>query len=251
IPYLARHFRVVTFDGRGNGRSDRPRDPAAYAATEFVADALAVLDASATESAVVAGLSMGGAYALMLAGDHPDRVLGAVFFGASLPLAPPRPGQVEVAFDTDFSRDDDWWSYNAFSWRRDWPAFVEFFFGQVFSETHSTKHIEDALDWALATDAETMVIAEAAPYIETVEEGVRLTGRDATMALAARVRCPSLVFHGTDDRITRVEVGRVLADALGSRFVAMEGTGHAACCREPVLVNLEMRDFVQRIAGRP
>ena len=42
IPYLARHFRVVTFDGRGNGRSDRPTEIAAYADTEFVADAIAV-----------------------------------------------------------------------------------------------------------------------------------------------------------------------------------------------------------------
>src|SRR5919198_4952359 len=40
IPYLARHHRVVTFDGRGNGRSDRPQDPAAYAPNEFGADAL-------------------------------------------------------------------------------------------------------------------------------------------------------------------------------------------------------------------
>src|SRR5215207_11014 len=92
IPYLARHFRVVTFDGRGNGRSDRPREPAAYAATEFVADSLAVLDATGTDRAVVAGLSMGGAYVLMLAGDHPERVLGGVYLGASLPLAPRRPG---------------------------------------------------------------------------------------------------------------------------------------------------------------
>jgi pimeloyl-ACP methyl ester carboxylesterase len=30
IAYLARHFRVVTFDPRGNGKSDRPRDPACY-----------------------------------------------------------------------------------------------------------------------------------------------------------------------------------------------------------------------------
>ena len=44
IPYLARHCRVVTYDGRGNGRSDRPEAPEAYAETEFAADALAVLD---------------------------------------------------------------------------------------------------------------------------------------------------------------------------------------------------------------
>ena len=42
IPYLARHYRVVTFDGRGNGRSDRPPGPEAYTAAEYAADAMAV-----------------------------------------------------------------------------------------------------------------------------------------------------------------------------------------------------------------
>lgn len=49
VPYLARSNRVITFDGRGNGRSDRPLDPAAYGNAEFVADALAVLDATETQ----------------------------------------------------------------------------------------------------------------------------------------------------------------------------------------------------------
>ena len=47
IPYLARHCRVLTFDGRGNGRSDRPAT--GYGEAEFAADALAVMDATATE----------------------------------------------------------------------------------------------------------------------------------------------------------------------------------------------------------
>src|ERR687884_1300757 len=51
IPYLARHARVIAFDGRGNGRSDRPEEPEAYAETEFAADALAVLDATETARA--------------------------------------------------------------------------------------------------------------------------------------------------------------------------------------------------------
>jgi pimeloyl-ACP methyl ester carboxylesterase len=59
VPYLARHFRVVTFDGRGCGRSDRPTEPSAYSYLEFAADALAVLDSTGTERAVLAGLSMG------------------------------------------------------------------------------------------------------------------------------------------------------------------------------------------------
>src|SRR5207302_7834458 len=59
IAYLARHFRVVTFDPRGNGKSDRPRDWALYAESEFAADALAVMDATGTERAVIASFSRG------------------------------------------------------------------------------------------------------------------------------------------------------------------------------------------------
>src|SRR6266536_4740279 len=53
IPYLARHCRVVTFDGRGNGRSDRRQEASAYDEREFAADALAVLDATETQRAVI------------------------------------------------------------------------------------------------------------------------------------------------------------------------------------------------------
>ena len=72
IPYLARHCRVLTFDGRGNGRSDRP--PAGYEESEFAADALAVMDATATERAVIVSLSVGAQRGLILSAEHPDRV---------------------------------------------------------------------------------------------------------------------------------------------------------------------------------
>src|SRR5947207_12877875 len=57
IAYLARHFRVVTFDPRGNGRSDRPQDRALYAEREFAADAVAVMDASGADQAGIASIS--------------------------------------------------------------------------------------------------------------------------------------------------------------------------------------------------
>jgi pimeloyl-ACP methyl ester carboxylesterase len=77
IPYLARHCRVLTFDGRGNGRSDRPTEPEAYAEPEFAADAIAVMDATGTDRAVIVGFSMGAHRGLLLAANHPERVEAA------------------------------------------------------------------------------------------------------------------------------------------------------------------------------
>ena len=59
IHYFARHFRVLTMDGLGNGRSDRCRDPRRYGPTEFARDCLAVMDATGTERAVMVSLSRG------------------------------------------------------------------------------------------------------------------------------------------------------------------------------------------------
>ena len=64
VPYLSEHFRVITYDARGNGRSDRPTTADEYADEEIVADAVAVLDAAGVERAVFAGTSMGGLYGL-------------------------------------------------------------------------------------------------------------------------------------------------------------------------------------------
>lgn len=247
IPYLARHFRVVTFDGRGNGRSDRPTDTAAYAASEFVADALAVLDATETDRAVCVGLSMGACYVLRMAADHPDRVLGAVFVGAAVGLAPPYPDREDVPFDEDVGRDEGWARYNAYSWRRDWPGFATFFMSQVFSEAHSTKPIDDTVAWTLETDPETMVTAETATYFGHEVDGVLVTGRDAILEFAARVRCPALVIHGTDDQIIPFEAGRTLAEILDAPLVAVQGGGHSTVGRDPVLANLAIRDFVRSL----
>src|ERR687897_748453 len=105
IPYLARHCRVLTFDGRGNGRSDRPES--GYEEREFAADALAVMDATGTERAVLVSLSQGAQRALLLAADSPERVESAVFICPSVPLGQPPQGRT-YPWGEELDTDEGW-----------------------------------------------------------------------------------------------------------------------------------------------
>src|SRR5207248_4942646 len=156
--YLARHYRVVTFDGRGNGRSGRPAGPEAYTADEYAADALAVLDATDTERAVVVSLSRGGAYSLQLAASWPERVTGQVFICPGTPLSPYTPERMEwiLQFEEELDSDEGWAKDNLHYWARDYRGFLENFFAEMFPEPHSTKQIEDSVGWGLDTSPETL-----------------------------------------------------------------------------------------------
>lgn len=234
IPYLARHFRVLTVEGRGNGRSDRPTDPAAYSDDEFVSDALAVLDATSTDRAVVAGVSMGGHWTALMAGLHPDRVMGAVLLGAVTTLTPGHPGRDPSRWGEELESDEGWAKYNMHYWRHDYSDFVEFFFSQVFSEAHSTKQHKDCSRWAHETDAETLIATERAEQVVGVAE------RD----VVSSIRCPVLVIHGTDDHVRPHAGGEALATATGGTLLSIEGGGHCPQARDPVMVNLAIRRFV-------
>jgi pimeloyl-ACP methyl ester carboxylesterase/predicted glycosyltransferase len=237
IPYLARHCRVVTFDGRGNGRSDRPQDPAAYDEREFAADAIAVLDATSSDRAVIVGFSLGSQRGLILAGEHPERIEGAVFIGPNFSgggdILPER--AVFADFDAEHDMCEGWAKYNRQHWLRDYRDFVEFFMSKMFTEPHSTKPIDDTIGWALETDGETLV---------ATQDGPGLTPEEAR-TLASRVQCPVLVIHGTRDAISSVTRGAAMAEQTGGHFVALEGSGHAPHVRDPVKVNLLVRDFVK------
>src|SRR4029079_18649747 len=82
IPVLAQRFRVISFDNRGSGRSEKPRGP--YTVAQLADDAASVLDVAGEQSAHVYGLSMGGMIAQQLALARPERVRSLVL-GASTP----------------------------------------------------------------------------------------------------------------------------------------------------------------------
>jgi pimeloyl-ACP methyl ester carboxylesterase len=241
VPDLARRHRVVTFDGRGNGLSDRPAGPEAYRTAEFTADALAVMDATGTERAVLVALSMGATWALELGALHPERVAGIVFIGPALPLALLSSNRLRHSFTERLDTTDGWAKFNQHYWREHYPEFIDFFMRNIFTEPHSTKPIEDAVGWGLETDPETLIATQLGPRAP----GEPYTDPERAEELVRRLRCPVLVIHGDEDAIRPLASGARLAElAPRGELVTIEGGGHAPHVRDPVKVNLLLREFI-------
>ncbi|HUD79590.1 MAG TPA: alpha/beta fold hydrolase [Streptosporangiaceae bacterium] len=232
VPHLARHFQVITVEGRGNGRADRPVSADAYRDREYVDDAIAVLDATGVDRAVVVGLSVGGRHALQLAAWYPERAAGVVAIGAALPWPMP-PG-----FDEPADTYEGWGKANRHYWLADYRGWVEFFMSQVFTEPHSTKPHEDGVAWGLDTTAQTLLL--------TVPAVGEPTAADAE-AICRQVRCPVLIVHGDQDGIVPYDTGVALARWTGGQMVTIHGGGHAPTLRDPIQVNLLIRDFAESL----
>jgi pimeloyl-ACP methyl ester carboxylesterase/predicted glycosyltransferase len=245
VPDLARRHRVVTFDGRGNGRSDRPAEPEAYRAAEFAADALAVMDATGTERAVLVALSLGASWALELGALHPERVAGIVFTAPALPLGPMAQGRIH-SFTERLDTMEGWAKFNQHYWREHYREFLEFFFSQMFTEPHSTKPIEDTIGWGLETDPETLI----ATRLGATARGEPHADPERATELATRLRCPVLVVHGDEDAIRPHANGAKLAQLTGGELATIEGGGHGPHVRDPVRLNLLLRQFVESVAPR-
>ena len=242
IPYLSRYFRVVVFDPRGNGKSDRPDTAEAYSYWEVMKDGRAVLEATGAETALLGGLCDGGGYALMLAATDPAVALGVAAISPSVPrLTPGHPNYRLYPSTEPLDTDEGWAKWNVHYWRRDFRGFLEFFFSQQLPELHSTKQIEDCVRWGLDGGVQSLVLAdeEAPPPFASEEEA-----RD----LVARVRCPVLVIHGELDNCQTRERALAVAELTGGTFVGLEGAGHIPTARHPVKVNGLLREFGETVA---
>lgn len=212
VPWLAQHFRVVVMDLRGNGRSDRPDRQEDYSFDHYYADFVAVLDALEVDRTAVVGISATAMTAIRLAAEQPERVSHLVTAGGWISMKFEDP-QVLAASRQALDK-----------MRNDWAAHLDGFFGNVFSEPHSTKPYEDAVVRnGGATDGPTTAMGR----IGWLGTDMRETARS--------VRCPTLVIHGDGDRIVPPEQAQALvANIPGARLLSIQGGGHLMPVRDPV-----------------
>ena len=216
VAMLAPLATVITYDPRGAGASDRPRQ--GYDFPRHAADALAVLDANDIGRASLVTVSRSVNVAALLATDDPDRVerLAA--------LAP----YVEFEIDPSWPDPDE-----LDAWRSDWPGFVEPFMRQVFTEPDSADVIAEV----------TAIGLEATPGVIVTQEYELDWQRPA--GLLSSVSCPTLVIHGESDATTPVSLVRRIVGAIpDARLELIAGGGHRPDIRTPELVNPLLKAFL-------
>jgi pimeloyl-ACP methyl ester carboxylesterase/predicted glycosyltransferase len=241
LPYFSERFRCIAYDARGNGKSDRPMEAAAYSLDNLLADALAVMDATDAGEAILVGLSQGGMHASVLAAYHPERVKAAILVGTVASIGPGYPYLSPRHFRAEHDRFEGWDKYNRAYWLTEYPDFAEHFIRNICSEPHSTKQIEDGIGWAGETTGPLLV--------KTVEARTIPPDLDVGEAMYRKIRCPLLLIHGDNDQIQPHGRAEAVAEITGAELVTIRGGGHNPLGRHPAKCNTLIVDFLDRKLG--
>lgn len=216
IPTLASELRVIAYDHRGNGLSDEPAGPCTM--TTFVDDAVALLDDLGIAGAHVYGQSFGGMVALELGLTHPDRV-------RSLVLACTHAGHSHAV------RVDGRAMPKGEPWRS--------LYAPGFPDAHP-EHVAEDLRVGSASPAHPNGQRRQWEAVESWDAFDRLSS----------VEAPTLVLHGTEDRLIAPENARLLAEAIpGAELAWLEGAGHLYHSERAAEADAAVLSFVRRQTG--
>jgi pimeloyl-ACP methyl ester carboxylesterase len=214
---LRDRYRLILVDPRGQGGSDKPRDPAAYSARNRVGDVLAVLDAEGADRAHSWGYSLGGWVGFALGVFAADRVAALVVGGAHPFAGNPRP------IAGDFFLD---------GMREGMAPFV------------AAREAEDPAYFVSAGERAQWLAGDVAAL--RAARLSNLTAPDLEPEAVAAIPVPTLIYAGSDDT---PEPKRRAADLLpNGAFVAIEGLDHAQAFNRADLVLPHVLAF---LAGAP
>jgi 3-oxoadipate enol-lactonase len=226
LPEISRRYRAIVFDNRGVGRSDVPRGP--YRIAGMARDAMAVMDAAGVKVAHVMGASMGGMIAQELALRHPDRVksllLGCTSCGG-FRARPPNLRRVPIF--------RNWRGMNNEQRAR---AVVP----MLYAKGTPREVIEEDIQVRLIhypTLRGTLYQAMAIPFWSSYRR-------------LPRLKPPTLVMHGEQDRVLPPMNGKRLAERIpGARLKMIANAGHMMSSDQPEQTMREILSFLEEMSG--
>jgi class 3 adenylate cyclase/alpha-beta hydrolase superfamily lysophospholipase len=216
---LASFTRLVCFDKRGTGLSDRNVSFGSLA--ERMDDIRAVMDAAGMESAALFGVSEGGPLAMLFAGTYPERVTKLVLYG-TYAGPDPRPGweMTDAAVD----------------------QFVGFLREAWGTGTGLRMIMQDAPDDALP------LLAKYERNSATPKQVAEIMRANITIdvrSIISSINVPTLVLHNTGDPLVNVSRGRYVAETIPSaRLVEIDAAFHASWYGFPPEVGYAVREFL-------
>lgn len=222
VPVLAQRFRVLTYDHAGVGRSD---GMASFTTAAMAREAISVLDAAGVEKAHVYGTSLGGLVAQQIATRNPGRVrslvLGATHPGGRRAQPPERDVLSFLRRRTALPAREAAW------------ACVPYNYG-----LRCRRHRLDRIVQDIARRLE-LPYAKAAYRAQLFAAATH----DSLLALQ-RIAVPTLVVHGSEDRVIPPKNSELLAAAIpGAELRVLDETGHIYMTEEPS-VDETIADFM-------
>jgi class 3 adenylate cyclase len=222
---LSSFSRLILFDKRGTGLSDRVAIDQLPSLEQRMDDVRAVMDAAGSERAAILGVSEGGGMSLLFAATYPERTVALVTYGI---------------FATRVPAPDYPWAPSPQD-RERWLTRLEDEWGGVV----------DLSDLAPSMDGDPRFAAwwsgflrRSASPAAAVALG-RMNGQIDVRPILPTIRVPTLVLHRTDDRDARVEEGRFIAERIpGATFVELPGTDHLIWTQDPDRVLDEIEQFL-------
>ena len=215
--------RLITFDRRGQGLSDRPAKPPTL--EEGMEDILAVMDAAGSERAALFAISEGGPMSILCAASFPDRVSALVLWGTYARIL----------------RDDDYpvgVSPEQFERLRDLTEHG--WGGPIAASVWAPSRADDPefTSWWARFLRQGSSPRGALDLLSLYEE---IDVREVLPAVAV----PTLVMARVGDRLTPLAMGRFLAEHIpGARFVEVPGADHIVATEHPELIVGEIEEFL-------
>lgn len=230
---LSRHHRLVRYDERGCGLSDRDVDDLSFAS--WVRDLETVIEAAGEQRVALLGISQGAPIAIAYAVAHPERVSRLVLHGGYA-----RGRLVRSDTPAEWAEAEAMARLAELGWGSADPAFRQYFTDQFIPGGSPEQH-----RWFNELERISTSPSNAARFMR------EFASLDVTGQLA-QVRCPTLVLHSRDDLRVPVSESRLIAQGIpGARFVEIASRNHLLLEDEPGWTEWlrEVGTFLQ--AGEP
>jgi pimeloyl-ACP methyl ester carboxylesterase len=231
---LASFSRLILFDKRGTGMSDRSSQ--IFTLEQRMADVLAVMDAAGSQRAALFGLSEGGPMSFLFAATYPQRTRALVIYGS----------YAKRAWAPDYP----------FGWKQErWDTVL----GNIGRAWGTPEGVNIGM-WApsIAQD-EQRASAAAAYFRAAASPGAALAVMTMNREIDVRdilpsVRVPTLILHRVDERVIDIENARYMARRIpGAKLVELPGIDHMpwAADTEPLVQEVEEFLTGQRHVAEP